>query len=239
MRSATGWWAIEQGIRVGREPASCRAASDARCHNSSSRVTAGTRGYAEQAADLIPRYEAVPFEHKHGAGLHLLPKSPGFVLDVGAGTGTDAAWFASRGHSVLAVEPTARLREAAVAFHHEPNIEWFEDSLPLLQSVRSLGRRFDAIMLTAVWMHLEAPEREEGMATLASLLARDGALVLSLRHGPMPEGRRTFEVSGSETIALARAQGLRCVLNVHGESSQAVNRAAGVTWTRLAFQWPG
>ena len=197
----------------------------------------GTQGYAEQAAELIPRYEAEAFEHKHRAELHLLPTSPGLVLDVGAGTGADAAWLAAQGHGVVAVEPTARMREAAVALHPDPSIEWVDDSLPLLAAVRTREVRFSAIMLTAVWMHLEPAEREVGMATLASLLAADGVLLISLRHGPIPVGRRMFEVSGAETIALADAQGLACVLDVLTESSGAVNRAAGVTWTRLAFRW--
>ncbi|MBS1214483.1 MAG: SAM-dependent methyltransferase [Proteobacteria bacterium] len=199
----------------------------------------GTQGYSEQAAELIPRYEAESFEHKHRAELHVLPKSPGSVLDVGSGTGGDAAWLARQGHSVLAVEPTCRLREAAIALHPDPGIEWLDDSLPLLRSVRSREVKFDAIMLTAVWMHLEASERILGMKSLASLLGSDGVLIMSLRHGAVPQGRRMFEVSSEETVALAESHGLMCVLNVHTESSQAVNRIAGVsvTWTRLAFRW--
>ena len=67
----------------------------------------GTQGYAEQAAQLVQQYEAIPFEHKYRAELALLPARPGRILDVGAGTGVDAAWLAAHGHEVLAVEPTA------------------------------------------------------------------------------------------------------------------------------------
>lgn len=198
----------------------------------------GTQGYAEQAAELIPRYEQEAFEDKHRAELHLLRRAPGLVLDVGAGTGADAAWFAAQGHSVLAVEPTVPLREAAMALHPHPTIEWVDDALPYLRAVRGRGRKFNMVTLIAVWMHLERQERSAGMAALATLLARDGTLVMSLRHGPVPEGRRMFEVSGSETIGLAEAHGLACVLNIDTESIDPINRAAGVTWTRLAFQWP-
>jgi hypothetical protein len=71
---------------------------------------------------------------------------------------------------------------------------------------------------------------------VASLLAPGGVMVLSLRHGPVPAGRRMFAVSGEETVELARQQGLRPVLNTQTESLQPGNRAAGVTWTRLAFR---
>jgi hypothetical protein len=64
-------------------------------------------------------------------------------------------------------------------------------------------------------------------------------LVMSLRHGPVPKGRRMFDVSAEETIQLANAYGLRTVLNVRTESSQRGNRRMGVTWTRLAFSNAG
>jgi protein-L-isoaspartate O-methyltransferase len=37
------------------------------------------------------------------------------VLDIGSGTGRDAAGLAAMGHSVVAVEPTAELRIGAAA----------------------------------------------------------------------------------------------------------------------------
>jgi len=196
----------------------------------------GTQGYAERAATLIPRYEAISFVEHHHVELHLLPTVPGRVLDIGAGTGVDAAWFAARGHSVVAVEPTAAFRVAARELHPSPAIEWLDDALPELDLVLSRNQTFDTIMLSAVWMHLDEPERRTGMPRLASLLAPRGLMVLSLRHGPVPSGRRMFQVSGEETIGLARQHGLRPVLNVQTESIQSFNRAEGVTWTRLAFR---
>ena len=91
-------------------------------------------------------------------------------------------------------------------------------------------------MLTAVWMHLDEAERRVAMPNLASLMAPGGVLVMALRHGPVPAGRVMFEVSADETIALAEACWLRSLLNVRTLSTQGVNRAAGITWSRLAFE---
>lgn len=195
-----------------------------------------TQGYAEQAAELIPQYEAVVFEAHHAAEMHLLPAAPSRILDVGAGTGADAAWFAAQGHQVLAVEPTAEFRRAAQALHPSPRIEWLDDALPGLPLVLARGEVFDVVMLSAVWMHLDEAERREGMPKLASLLAPGGVLMLSLRHGPVPAGRRMFAVSPEEAIELAGRSGLGVVLNVASESIQPRNIAAGVTWTKLAFR---
>jgi len=199
----------------------------------------GTQGYAEQAAELIPQYESISFVAHHEAELHLLPMVPSRILDIGAGTGLDAAWFAEQGHSVLAVEPTAEFRHAAMRLHPSPLIEWLDDALPNLDAVMGRAQCFDVLMLSAVWMHLDEAERGMAMPRVVSLLAPEGLMVLSLRHGPVPAGRRMFAVSGEETMELARRHGLRTVLNTHTGSLQARNRAAGVTWTRLAFKHAG
>ena len=47
-----------------------------------------------------------------------------------------------------------------------------------------------------------------------------------------------FDVNADETIALAAAEGLQVLQNLQTESVQAINRAMGVTWTRLAFRRP-
>jgi len=60
-------------------------------------------------------------------------------------------------------------------------------------------------------------------------------MIMTIRHGPVPPGRVMFEVAPEETIELARMQGLTPIVNVRSESTQELNRAAGVTWTTLAF----
>lgn len=56
-----------------------------------------------------------------------------------------------------------------------------------------------------------------------------------IRHGPVPPGRVMFQVKAEDTIAHAAKAGLEVRLHRHGESRQACNREAGVTWTTLAF----
>ena len=96
-----------------------------------------------------------------------------------------------------------------------------------------LGEQFDVVMLTAVWMHLDEAQRELAMPNVSALVRNGGIVIMSLRHGPIPPGRRMFEVSAEETIALAQRSDLFCTLNREAESSL---RQPGVSWTRLAFQ---
>lgn len=95
----------------------------------------GTEGYAEEAENLVERYENIPFADVHRSVLHLIPAAPCRVLDIGSGTGRDAAAFAAMEHRVVAVEPTAEMRLRAIALHRSPQIEWLDDSLPDLAEV--------------------------------------------------------------------------------------------------------
>jgi SAM-dependent methyltransferase len=196
----------------------------------------GTEGYAEEAPAMLERYDELDVRAVHRAAVHLFPDHPCDVLDIGAGTGRDAAWFAERGCRVVAAEPTDELREPGRIRHPSPAITWLRDGLPDLTAVHALGRTYALALCTGVWMHLDAGERRRAMSRTAPLVAPGGQLTMSLRHGPVPAGRRMFEVTGAETRALAAAAGLECVLEVEQDSLQAANRAAGVTWTYLVFR---
>jgi SAM-dependent methyltransferase len=150
----------------------------------------GTEGYASEADALVRQYESLSFADVHRHVLHLLPWPPASVLDIGSGTGRDAAGLADLGHLVTAVEPTAALRLRAQRLHPSPRIEWIDDSLPDLPVLSSRGQTFDVVMLTAVWMHLDATERVRAMPTVAGLLRTGGLMALTQRHGPVPAGRR-------------------------------------------------
>lgn len=193
----------------------------------------GTEGYGETAAERFKQYESIGFADVHGDILHLFPTTPSQVIDIGAGTGRDAAAFAERGHSVTAVEPTPELRAEAQRLHVRWPITWLDDSLPDLDRVHALGGRYDVVMLTAVWMHLDAGQRERAMDRVAPLVRPGGLMALSLRHGPVPAGRRMFEVSARETCELAHRHGLA---TVHESSGPALLGGPAVWWDRLAFR---
>ncbi len=137
------------------------------------------------------------------------------------------------GHRVAAVEPTDELRNAGMKLYNSAAIEWVADGLPALATMT--GRSFDVVTLWAVWMHLDLRERRVAMAIVAGLIRPGGRLIMSLRHGPAPSGRRMFDVSAEETIGLAAKQQLSSIVNLVAESEQKANRLSGVTWTHLAF----
>ncbi|MFF7453144.1 class I SAM-dependent methyltransferase [Kitasatospora sp. NPDC008115] len=193
---------------------------------------AGTAGYGEQAERLAAQYEAVTFAEVHREALHLFPSRPADILDVGAGSGRDAAALAALGHRVVAAEPTAELRRIGEHRHAGRGVRWVDDALPALPLLGAEGARFDVVLLTAVWMHLAPDERPPAMDALTALLAPGGRLFLSVRHGPVPAGRRMYDAPAAEAVALARARGLHPLL--HTERPDLHGRS-GVHWTVLVL----
>jgi len=191
-----------------------------------------TLAYSEKAEALARQYEAMDFEEVHGDVLELLPPPPAKALDIGAGTGRDAAALAARGYRVTAVEPTPEFRAIGRSLHEDTGLVWIDDALPELSTVPGT---FDFILLSAVWMHLDTEQRAQAMARVTQLLRGNGVIVVSLRRGPVPEGRIMFDVSVAETVALAEAHGLRTIYS--GERPARSNQP-GVWWARLAFCRP-
>jgi 2-polyprenyl-3-methyl-5-hydroxy-6-metoxy-1,4-benzoquinol methylase len=194
----------------------------------------GTEGYTQGTERFVSAAESVSFARLHAKVLHLMPQPPCAVLDVGAGTGRDAAQFAAMGHRVVAVEPVQELRAKAAELHPSQQIEWLDDSLPDLAKLAARHAHFDLIMLTAVFMHLDKAQRRHAILRLAGLMRPRGTLILSLRHGPVPPGRLMFDVSAEETAALARDAGLALTLRLDDQPSQIAGKS-DVTWTLLAF----
>ena len=199
---------------------------------------ASNAGYDQEVDQLFVRYEMRDPAAIHAPWADLMPTPPANILDIGSGTGRDAGWLASLGHRVVAAEPTDALRTRAADLHPDPNITWVDDILPEIPVLRARGETYDMILMHAVWMHLTAEERRRSMGHIAPLLKPGGRIFMSQRHGPVPKGRRMFDVSGEETIALAAGHGLTNLYHHRGGSIAAENRAQGIEWTKLVFERP-
>ena len=94
------------------------------------------RWYDKHASEISSRYESIRADVVNGWLIDLLPDAPALVLDIGAGSGRDAAWFASRGYEVIAIEPSQAMRAEAVRLHPSAPIRWISDGLPDLDYTR-------------------------------------------------------------------------------------------------------
>lgn len=193
--------------------------------------------YSREAQRFFDQYQSLSFEQVHGNWLKHLGDSPGFALDVGAGSGRDAAALAARGWEVLAVEPATELRRLGESATTGLSVQWLHDRLPELGQVRAMSYRFNLILVSAVWMHLPPTQRERAFRILTELLAPGGLLVISLRHGP-GDGERTFyETSREELEGMARNRALVNLPVAEEQETDQLGREA-VQWETLTFRLP-
>lgn len=188
--------------------------------------------YSRYADELLEKYETLLPEEVHHPWLHFIPPVRSNILDVGAGSGRDAGWFAAQGHEVVAVEPTDALREKARKLHPYPNIRWVKDALPDLRKIYGLNIKFDIILLSAVWMHIPLWERERCFKNLTGLLNDGGRLVITLRYGPATDERKIYPVDNQELHRLADNFGLTVVQDVEGKD--LFNRPE-VSWSTVVL----
>ena len=194
-------------------------------------------GYYDLNADtLLARYDGVDSAEVHADWAPAyLREEPGFACDIGAGSGRDANWLAARGWEVVAVEPSA-LRNLAAERSH-PGVVWMDDALPDLRALRALGRRFDLILLSAVWMHVAPKVRERAFRILSELLNPSGLLVISLRRGgdAAENAARGFhDTSAEEIIGFAN----RRAIALRSRSTQPDLTRPGIHWETLVFAMP-
>jgi 2-polyprenyl-3-methyl-5-hydroxy-6-metoxy-1,4-benzoquinol methylase len=164
-----------------------------------------------------------------------IPATKSLILDIGSGSGRDAAWLAKMGHEVVAVKPADVLRKKAEELHPHPSIQWINDSLPSLKEVYKYNLRFDLILINAVWMHIAPGLRERSFRKLVNLLKPECTLIFTLRQGPSPDERIMYAADSEEIIQLANRYALDVVLNTKSEDQL---ERPEVSWTPMVLWLP-
>ncbi len=190
--------------------------------------------YAAHAPVMARRYDAVTTDLVLSGLADLIPSPPTPVLDIGAGSGRDTAWFLDRGHAVTAVEPVAAFR--AIIAARAATATLIDATLPELKGVCG---GFGLILVNAVWHHLSPGAREGAIRRLSDLVARDGRILLALRHGPVPAGVPVHALDMEEETSRAETVGLSVLRRLHMPALDAETAAAGISWTWLALTKEG
>ena len=212
-----------------------RSPPDKQCSDEFDVVDVVSR-YDIEAPRLVPEYERLTFEAAHETVLDLLPVQPASILDVGAGSGRDSAWFAARGHSVIAVEPSGGMRREGRQHRRSSGIRWIDDTLPGLETVLRSRLSFDLIWLSAVWMHVPPGMRARAFRKLVSMMSPGASMMMSLRHGPPPPGRPMAPARAADVETLARQHGLQTVRC--SERHADVMGRRDVWWDVIWFRLP-
>ena len=190
--------------------------------------------YEVNADFITAEFEQIEFQKLHAALLNHLPQHPCSILDIGSGSGRDAAGLAELGHKVIAVEPSSELRARARALHPHTSITWINDKLPELKAVRKLGNRYGVIILSAVWMHLPYHDRQPSFERILELLKKEGLLYITLRHGPFEVVEGFWDIPDEELMQLIENYEL---LEIEQTVENDLLNRPGVSWTRFFLKY--
>ena len=196
----------------------------------------GTQGdwYGTCVAEVAARYESVSAAKVNAWLTDILPPPPAAILDVGAGTGRDAAWLLAQGYEVLAADPSTEMRAEARRLHPDLDDRYLQDGLPALTKTIRAGISFDFILLNASWMHVASSDRQRAFRKLVTLLKPGGVIAFTLRD-PIEAERGMHEVSAEEIGRLARQHGAFVERSRDGGD---LLRRIGVGWKHVAVRVP-
>lgn len=210
----------------------------------------GTAGFYRRYAELLTRQP----EARH-SGMYALFQAhlwPGArVLDVGAGAGRDVAALLSLGIDAYGIEPSAAMRERALA--QFPELQGRLAPGQLLRLGRPFAQAaplgFDAVVCSAVLMHVPPAMLSAALLSMRDQLhgvsgaetsSRPGLLFVSLPEmdrarlqGERDEEGRRFHNHGHEPLVhVLEAQGFRLVEHrVNG----TLKISTGTVWHSLVW----
>lgn len=194
--------------------------------------------YEAHAAEAATRYESGDLSSFHPLLLEVCP--PGSrVLDVGCGSGRDVAFLRGRGVQAYGVDASAAMVAEARRRHPEIAAHVRVDALPALGTVGA--DQYDAVLATAVLMHLPAGELEPAGARLARLLTSRGSLLISIPAGTRgrpgdhrdEHGRLFRPYAAGDLEALLEGLGLR---PAGAWTRPDVCGRAGLAWRTVRFR---
>jgi len=196
--------------------------------------------YDKNAEEVARRYESVPGGISDFFRFVFAPGDS--VLEIGSGSGRDAARLLALGVHVHAVEPSAGLRHRAAALHPELSGRLFEGKLPS-DLPPSVAGPYDGVILSAVIMHIPDAELFDAALAVSERLKDGGKLLLStpLERGDTPAGSDRDE-SGRLMILRPASQvrllfeRLGFVLKSEWTSADAAGRS-DVLWVTMHFQY--
>lgn len=197
--------------------------------------------YSRNASTIAARYERVASADSLQVDLSQL-KAKAKVLEIGCGSGRDAAALVNAGFEVTAIDGSQKMLEQALAYHPELAGRLLLHQLPMPLPFEPEG--FDAVIALAVLLHLTKDEIVGTLKEVHRVLTSSGQLIYSVNtarpgldeDGVDSDGRYFTVMSRAEWEVINKAAGFRCLEVV--ESEDVIGRD-GVKWISFVLAKSG
>jgi len=196
--------------------------------------------YDSNAGRCAARYESADMSHLDHLLLRHLPERGARVLELGCGSGREAAFLHRSGYDVRGVDASQPMIEEALRRHPELAGRLSCGAVPLPEHSPLLSDSFDAIIAIALLMHVPDAELFETILQCKRMLRPSGVVFISVsvaRAGGDAEGRdpgrRLFRERPVEELQLLFERlGFR--LAARYQTPDSLER--GMLWHALVFQ---
>jgi len=137
--------------------------------------------YDTHAREASARYESADMSRLHAMLLRHLPPKGASVLELGCGSGRDAAFLQANGFDVTAVDASPGMIAEAARLHPELAGGLSCAAVPFPGDSPLLRRSFDAVFSNAMFMHIPDPELPLVVEQVRRMMRRGGAVVIGAR----------------------------------------------------------
>jgi len=194
--------------------------------------------YDQHVSALTQRYEAANMSTIHELLLHHLPRGCS-VLEIGCGSGRDAAFLFKNRYQVTAIDASANMIAAAQAHHPEMKDRFVQASMPLETTHPLLECKVHALVCIAMVMHIPNQDLFAFASQIRDLVLPGGILFLSFSMGRPDlledrdsQGRLYIERPSEELQLIFERLGFRWV--AQHKNQDALHRE--IQWNTLVME---
>lgn len=189
--------------------------------------------YEECANSLLERYEMAGMDDLH----HLLLgeiKLGGNVVDIGFGSGRDLHFLLNQGYNVWGIDPSAPFVEHAKKRFAAISGHIICDQIPFKYDHRELHGLMDAVIIIAVWMHLDIVDYGRAVDDVVSLLKPEAKVIVSYSRGnrDVADGRTFNDVDQSLLDKLFANHGF---MNLDAMTTEDSLERNSLTWVTVVY----
>jgi cyclopropane fatty-acyl-phospholipid synthase-like methyltransferase len=193
--------------------------------------------YDENADSLASCYESAAVSELQKLLIQTFPKNFK-LLEIGCGSGRDAAFMAKNGYEVIAIDGSTKIINEAKKLHPQLKDKLFSKTLP---NDLCFDEKFDGIYSIATLMHLSKDNLKKSVSRIYNLLNENGRLLMSIslfrddidENGFDGKGRFFLVLNFEEWVALLESHGFKNIkTSINGDG---LGRD-GMKWLTLIAQ---
>jgi cyclopropane fatty-acyl-phospholipid synthase-like methyltransferase len=172
--------------------------------------------YKKNSQDLIRCYESADVKEMQAFLLSSFDRGAK-LLEIGCGSGRDAAFMLAQGYDITGVDGASEMIASALKIHPELSGRLFTVHLP--QGLSQFSAPFDGIFSIATLMHLTRPAIEEVFKRVGLLIHQHGRFFFSVpcrrndvdKDGFDEKGRRFTALSAHDWVLICQNSGFEVI----------------------------